>query len=220
VLAGPQAATGSATVSGTIRYDDATPPLGAGEGSTGYADAITAVRVRLGGVDLHLDPAVLMANRLSSRVGYSGQPAMGFCPDVETCAIVGVPFQPTGNTLQVIDGTENSVLDETGVRGMGPTDVIAFFVGRTAAAGEFTPALDTGPVAQGGFEAVSVDGLGAGVFSHPTGLLIPDQSIPDFRALAGTGEIASSEFWLYLEGPGLAGVYKVEGTITRIEPLP
>lgn len=213
-LAGASARDGTVTLSGSMTQNRAAPLFGQGAGSAGYANAVVAAELRIGGLTLVFDPALTHANAASSKIGYTSRPDMGFCSIVEHCRITGLPFVPTGNTIHVLHGAPYLIAYESGLTGMEPSDAVAFGVGRTAAQGEFAPMIQTQ-----GYGIVGVDGLIAGVVGTPHAML-GSLALPDLRRLIGTPHIRRTDIWLFLEGDQLPADLRLEGVLERIEIAP
>ncbi|MGB7242977.1 MAG: hypothetical protein WBC93_12930 [Sulfitobacter sp.] len=210
-----QSATSSTAKLGTtIRYETNTVAGAQNAIIAGYPQAITSASITMGTIDLQLDIPLVRANAPSSKIGLMANYEGWFCVDAEHCQMIGTVNAPWGMQGIALNNGQHTLLDETGATNSS-NDVFGFQMGRTAARGEFTPALATT-----GFGTVSVDGFMVGIISRPSGRMLSGLSLPPITALVGTQEIGRSESWLYLEGDQLNGIVKVEGTIGQISVLP
>ena len=212
-LLGPEAAIGQAQVTGRIRYDVNRPAGTANGNVAGYPDAIVESVITFGALDLALDIPLVRANAGSSQVGLVTYPQGAFCADAEHCRMLGIANAPWGMQGVVINDIPSGLIDETGISNMN-ADVFGFMMGRTAAVGEFAPAIQTS-----GFGVVSVHGLSWGLFAVPGGQLVSGLSLPRMNELIGTAQIGRSEIWIEFEGAALSQPIRVEGTISAINVL-
>jgi hypothetical protein len=212
-LIGPQAASGQMQITGLIRYDIGTPAGAANGNVAGYPDAIREVVLTLGNLDLAVDIPLIRANAGTSQIGLVALANGGFCADAEHCQMLGVPNAPWGIQGVVINDIPSGLIDETGVTNM-TADVFGFMMGRTAAVGEFAPAIQTSS-----FGVVSVHGFYWGLFARPGGQLVPGLALPSMAQLNGTADIGRSEVWLELEGAAMTEPVRIEGTIGAVNIL-
>lgn len=212
---GPAAAQGQVPVSGTISYLTGQPPTAASANIAGYQQAINAVELVLGSNRAQLNLPLVFANAATSKIGLFVEADNAFCADFDHCQRYGVRNQPWGAQGMVLNDVPSELVDETGVTSMSNNDIFGFMAGRTAAVGEFAPLFGTQ-----NFGTVSIDGFAWGLFSTPGTDFFTRPDLPNMAQLIGAQNINRSEFWLFLEGPMLADVIKVEGVVTNVSIAP
>lgn len=211
---GPTAAQGQVSLIARLAYLTNTPVTAGSANIAGYSSALTDAEIEMGGNTVRLNLPLVMQNAASSKIGLVVRSDAEFCVDTEHCEQVGVPNAPWGSMALVFNNISHTMIDQTGRTTFVQNDVIGFMAGRTDPVGEFDPIFQTQ-----GFGQVSVDGFAMGLFSTPGQEFFSSRALPPMDQLVGTQAIGRSEFWLFLEGPQLTQIQKLEGVITRIELL-
>ena len=211
---GAGAMGGAVKLSGEVRYETGVATTTANQNVAGFKGAVTAATLRLGAIDTTMNATLIEAHLATSGVGMMTRYDGSFCVDSDHCRLAGLEMTRMGNLAVLLNDTGHTLVDET-----GPTDKtgdgFGFMVGRTAATGEFEPALQTQ-----GFGVIGVDGLAVAMFSVPGLQLVNGLTLPHMRQLIGTQAIGRSEIWLFLEGPELIETLRIEGHLTGIEADP
>ncbi|THH35347.1 hypothetical protein E4Z66_16150 [Aliishimia ponticola] len=210
---GPSAASGQAVVTGRMAYQTDTPAAAKNAVIAGYPTALQSSQIDLGAVTVALDLAQVRANAASSQIGLVAFPNGGFCVDSEHCVPLGVRNAPWGMAGIALNGSRSFLHDETGTSDLN-VDVFGFLMGRTAAPGEFAPALQTS-----GFGVVSVHGLSWGLFGLPGSDFLTSLTLPPMTQFEGTTQIGRTELWLEFEGGTLLQTIRVEGVISAVNVL-
>jgi hypothetical protein len=138
----------------------------------------------------------------------------GFCGDRDHCDVLGARVPGWGNQVVMLNDTPHVLKDETGLsdkRG----DALGFMAGRTAAFGEFAPALQTAS-----FGVVALDGLGVLIFSQPGTQLADSLGVPHMRRYLEGPAFGRTEVWMFLEGQGWPRPIRVEGELTGLVVYP
>lgn len=211
---GDGARGGAVEISGEFTYETGLPADPANQTVAGFKGAVTAASIRLGSITTTMNAALIDVNIATSGVGMVAAPDGSFCVDIDHCALAGIEMTRMGNAGVTLNDTGHMLVDETGPTGKSG-DALGFMVGRTAATGEFEPTIQTN-----GFGVVGIDGLELSLFSVPGMQLINSTALPHMRQLIGTQAIERTEIWVFLEGPELAGIVRIEGKLTGIEADP